>query len=313
MGSKRQNLKAFLYRTAPLCLVGVMTALMLMPMQPEEKTRLMSAFWNFLHFPASFALFYICLNLKWLHGKTWSREVCSAVFVQALHTILELLQPLLHRSASWSDWFLGLAGVLAAYLVYKAFRGDAKAKRSWRLLGAFGLLVLAMMPTLAQGFDRVKVRDAFPLMGTFETRMELRRWNLYGFKGALSHEHASHGRRSARLVETRDFSYSGWFLEEMNADWSPYDTLVCSIFWTGKQLRKGDVRVDDLPESTYVQQGHFDFVLAPGENRLVVPLDRLFQTDSGRKIDGSKIWKFGISMLEKQDGSVLFVDGIRLE
>ncbi len=313
MGSKRQNLKAFLYRSAPLCLVGIMVVLMLTPMQPEEKTRLMSALWNFLHFPASFVLFYTCLHLKWLHGKTWSRETSSAVFVQGLHTVLELVQPLLHRSASWSDWFLGLAGVLAAYLVYKAFRVGAKVKRKGCLLGAFGLLVLALLPSLMQGFDRIMVRESFPLLGTFENRMELRRWNLYGFKGALSHEHAAHGRRSVRLVETRDFSYSGWFLEEMNADWSPYDTLVCSIFWTGKRPRKGDVRVDDLPESTYVQQGHFDFVLEPGENRLVVPLDRLFQTDSGRKIDGSKIWKFGISMLEKQDGSVLFVDGIRLE
>jgi hypothetical protein len=313
MGSKRQNLKAFLSRRTPLCLVGIMVVLMLMPMPPEEKTRLMSAFWNFLHFPASFVLFYICLNLKWLHGKTWSRETSSAVFVQGLHTVLELVQPLLHRSASWSDWFLGLAGVLAAYLVYTAFRVDTKAKRGWRLLGAPGLLGLAMLPTLMQVLDRVRAREAFPLLGMFESRMELKRWNLYGFKGALSKERASHGRRSVRLVETLDFSYSGWFLEEMNADWSPYDTLVFSIFWTGKQSRKGFVRVDDLPESTYVEQGHFDFVLEPGENRLVVPLDRLFQTDSGRKIDGSKIWKFGISMLEKQEGSVLFVDGIRLE
>jgi len=313
MGSERQNLKAFLYRTAPLCLVGVMMALMLTPIQPVEKTRLMSAFWNFLHFPASFLLFFICLNLKWLQGRTWSRERCSAVFVQGLHTVLELVQPLLHRNASWSDWFLGLSGVLAAYLAYMALRVDTGAKRRWRLLGTFCLFILALLPTLLQGIDRIKVRGAFPMLGTFENRMELRRWNLYGFKGALSHEHVSHGRRSVRLVETRDFSYSGWFLEEMNADWSPYDTLVCSIFWTGKGPRKGDVRVDDLPESTYVQQGHVDFVLAPGPNRLVVPLDRLFQTDSGRKIDGSKIWKFGISMLEKQDGAVLFVDGIYLE
>ncbi|MFT5126109.1 MAG: hypothetical protein ACI9TH_001090 [Kiritimatiellia bacterium] len=313
MGPKRQKLRFILQRYMPLAFVGVMVVLMLMPLRPEEKTRLMTAFRDFLHFPASFILFWICLNLKWLRWKSFSRETTCAIFVQGFHTVLELMQPFLHRSASWVDWFLGLGGVLAAYLVYKALLVRGRHWRKRTLLAAVGLAGLGLVPTLLQAADRLIVRRDFPMLGSFETRLELKRWNLYGFKGGLSGEHVRAGKHAVRLTETKDFSYSGWFMEEMKTDWSPYERLVFSIFWTGAAPRKGDVRVDDLPESSYAQQGHFTFVLQPGANRIEVPLARLFQTESGRKVEGDKIWKFGISMLEKQNQSVLFVDDIRLE
>ena len=298
----------------PYALLATLFAGVFIPLPPMERTRILDYAQDLGHFPACVIAFWALYQVRWFRLPKLRRPWCVALTVTVVQTAIEFLQPLVGRSASLRDWMLGFAGILFALTV--SFFLRAKQRKTHAIwLGAMLALIVAVLAPLGLLIkDEARQRDAFPLLGSFEGRLEVDRWDLYGLMWVLSEEYVTHGEKSVRFEVTREFSYPGLFMEGTITDWSEYAALFCDVYWDEDAPRVVAIRVDDRVEQPgYADRGQVSWTLNPGYNTLVTPVDELMRTPGGRTMDRTHIARYGLFFEDKVVGDVFFVDGFRLQ
>lgn len=94
----------------------IVTALLVLPYDPKW-------FKNFSLLPNQFLVhILIFASFYFLSVKTWGKPIIIGFFVLSFSLLLELLQLLSNRQASWADFLANLVGVMVGWLIWTLVR-----------------------------------------------------------------------------------------------------------------------------------------------------------------------------------------------
>ena len=149
----------------------------------------------------------------------------------ALGVAIEILQGLTGRSASWHDVLADAAGA-GAFLIWESTpRAASRAVRIGLYSAAAILVAVPSAPPLLVLTDvAMQVRDG-PRLASFESPLELSRWEFQDSRPSRSTSHATEGRWSLRVDMGRG-DYPGATLEWPVRDWTGYHVWNSILTWS---------------------------------------------------------------------------------
>lgn len=147
----------------------------------------------------------------------------------------------------------------------------------------------------------------------FESDNELNRfhWECHTLF-SLSDKHVMHGVKSLKL-DLFPSDYPGLKPMTITHDWRKYKVFSFDVYNAHNKTIPLTVRIDDSKGSLdYPDRYNKTFLLQPGANTVLVPLDSLMTSVTNRKLDLNMIYKIMIFMAKPDEKVVLYFDYIRL-
>jgi len=195
-------------------------ALLFVPLDNEYRAVWYGEATDACHVPLFFLL---TLFLAQYLPRRW--QILSACITAALAFGVEVVQPLVGRSASWRDLAYGVIGVSAA---------TVWLQQSWRWpLRLVLIAVLVAWPAWRAGpamFDATSAWRAFPELAASGSPFEQRRWYLQDARMSRA------GRAVQFEFPPNEQSGSGAILFPVVRDWTAYETLDVTFEFEGEPL-----------------------------------------------------------------------------
>ncbi len=230
----------------------------------------------------------------------------------ALGVAIEILQGLTGRSASWHDVLADASGA-GAFLTWKSTpRAASRGVRIGLYSAAAVVITLPSVPPLLLLTDvAIQVRDG-PRLASFESPLELSRWEFQISRPSRSRSHATEGRWSLRVDMGRG-GYPGATLEWPARDWKSYDELQFDTYLESGAELDLVVKIEDSHyDGRYGDRFHRTVSLMPGPNRTRIALSEVERAPDGRRLDLGRIRRLQFFTVGPAGPRTLFFDGIRL-
>jgi len=263
------------------------------------------------------------INLKNYNIREWSIRsyILAFLFTVGISLVSELVQIVLPRSSSIKDFYFNALGAflfLGTGLLWfnKQFLDVAvrgyKYVRVMFMIGALITVLVVIRPLIRLAIDQREVAKDFPMIASFETEREVRRWKGEGSKMSLSKEWVVDGKHSLCVVLFRRL-YPGITLTIPPKDWRGYDSLQFTIFNPSKKSLILVLKIFD-GSHIYTFRDRFNKVLQInyGENFISVPLGEIESAPAGRKMRMDRIAQVSFFMGNLKNRQVLFFDNICL-
>ncbi|UCE03701.1 MAG: hypothetical protein JSW67_05815 [Candidatus Latescibacterota bacterium] len=305
--------------------LGVIALLlaMLELLRPPEVNMFWTAFFDAGHVPLFGILSLALLRLSFALWPQLHRILHYALaFVAAMSVgvAVEALQFFGPRDAELSDIVRNACGSAAMLLAACAHDPVLQLRRRRRALA----LALAVVVFLAPCVPVVSIalayraRDAaFPRLADFESRWELRFVRAYQAQLERTTPPAGWARPAATRVGRVTFlraRYPGLALVEPAPDWSAYDRLVFAAYSGLQTPVQLVVRIHDIHhDNRYSDRFNRTISIAPGANRIVVPLADVRAAPRGREMDLTRIRQLAIFAVQPPEPFSLYFDDFRLE
>ena len=283
--------------------------MLVLPVGGLQQDRLLGRLLDFGHFPLFAVVFYCVLNL-FPQNANGSRRWDAAVMATLLFNLAaECVQPLFGRSSGVADWFIGSAGCLSAALLNR-LKGPRHKFPCYAVV--LTLILASLMPAGMVVLDRHAARADFPLLSSFESALELGRWECHGCTIRRIHEGITDGCYASEIRIEKETAYPGLFLVDMPRNWSDMKNLRFDIFWPQDAEARLWVRMDDSPDSPYECRVQQAFLLHPGTNRIALSRELASTTPEGRALNLKAIQSFGIFLEKGVSGLVFRLDNVAL-
>ncbi len=126
-------------------------------------------------------------------------------------------------------------------------------------------------------------------------------------------EHATHGRFSLKVEMYPPETYPGLGLSDLKGSWKGVRQVRLDIFNPGSVPVRVTFRIDDRRDNPpYDDRVNRSLMLKPGANDIVLDLDRLRTSGTGRLLNTADICAFMFFTVSPQVPVTIFVDNIRL-
>ena len=296
--------------TLQLVLLFLICAVMLVsPVGDLQHDRLLSRLLDFGHFPLFAVVFYCVLGFlprKTTGSRRWGVAVVATLL---FNLIAECMQPLFGRSSGLADWFIGCAGCLSAALLNL----PKEAGYTFiRCTVVSSLLLVSLLPVGMVVFDRYAARTGFPLLSSFESPLELDRWQCHGCTIRRSRKNATDGCYALKIKTEKKASYPGLFLVDMSRNWSDMESLRFDVFWPQDAGARLWVRIDDVPCPAFGDRVQVAIPLHPGTNRIMLSRELVSTTSGGKALDLKAIQSFGLFLENGGPSLVFHLDNVAL-
>lgn len=274
------------------------------------------AFWNLGHVLFFFLTAWLLIKLyryQFAQPSVLNLQFYVFLTVLVLGIGVEGLQMFLGgRFPDVYDVFRNQLGCLIAL----AFFCSDKRRRKRGLLVSFrfSILILAGIAIYPLGravIDEQTAMRQFPLLSDFETVFEKYRWKE---KELLAVEKgiASHGHHSLRVQLNTD-TYSGVSLFYFPGNWQGYRNLHASVYFPDDGQLDLVCRIHDSDHTNeYSDRFNRRFVLGPGWNDLVIPLETVQNAPVNRLLDLRKIESLGFFVVRQKEDRVIYIDNVYL-
>lgn len=235
--------------------------------------------------------------------------VCGIALVAA-GAVMEVVQAFVGRQPSVGDVLANAGGTLAGGLFYHSRR----IRWQWSVVTVLVGIAILVRFTLSPAFvvaDAIRQRREMPLIASFESARELRRWTGQACSWRMDSRHATHGDSSLR-VELQPGRFPGVRLETAPL-WAGYEQLQFDCFLAGSEPLTVVVKIHD-----WHHNGELDdrfnrrIVLAPGGNRITIPLQEIVDAPAARELDMRAIEGFSLFAVRLRAGRTIYLDEIRL-
>lgn len=297
-----------------LGIVGVCLAFLLFSSPDTGGSRIMGEVMNCGHF----ALFGVmAVSLFFFFELGHPRGLKNHVLAWGLTALLglgteciQLFQPL--RSFELRDLAYDALGALTFLALVHSFRiADGRRRQRLRITLALICLAATTPVWLAVAEWRGMAR-AFPLIGSFEDKTELSRWQTIDATLTFSRRHATLGNQSAE-VNLMPGTYPGVNSDYFYGDWRGYQSLAFDVYLPGSSPLHLSLRIDDKHHN----QEHSDrynhtFTLAPGLNQIRIPLADVAVAPISRPMDMAAITVICLFAYRLETPRTIYVDNIRL-
>lgn len=283
----------------------------------NEKSEVFKALTNFGHFPLfgilALALLWILNNSKWpvLNPNLYAISFVIAVALGIATEYLQMLTP--DRYFETKDIFHNIVGAFT-FLVFAYPSSTFSGKKIMAAkIVSICILVSATFPIFSSVMDAWHMDRDFPLLGSFETRLEMKRWTSNTSEIKRSYKHPAHGSFSleAHLLPGQ---YPGISQEHVSGNWSGYDVFAFHVYLEGSSALPVVVRIhDNYHDQTYDDRYNRTFLLKPGENDVIIALDDVRKAPRMRLMDMTRIANICIFSHNLEESRVLYLDYFRLE
>lgn len=238
--------------------------------------------------------------------------------------VLELLQKLTGRTASWQDVLADALGA-AAGILWAAQRGTkrqpvpathqhatALIPRWSAKFAAVLVLIAASVRPLSVIADSLLQHWDMPLLGSFEYSWEPSRWDAIDCRLRRDREHATAGVRALR-VELQPGQYPGIDLNCPPADWSAYNELIFDAAVDDSHPLALIVKIKDKQHNNQPDDRfHERIVLSADMHRFAIPLDRVKAAPATREMDLRHITSLQFFAVNLSQQRTFFLDNVHL-
>lgn len=266
--------------------------------------------WNLGH-PLFFGLlvFVVAPRLPFKGLLLW---LATTGAVLLLGLVIELLQGEVGRTADWRDLGRNLIGAWVA-LAWCHPPGPTLVRIGLR--GATLVLLAVELMVVAQvGVRQIQLANQLPALFDFHHHKLAPYWSGQGLR--LS-DHLNPEGRHKLILNLGTGSFSGATLHNLPGDWRGYQALRL-VFDNPEPrpltltLRVHDLEHDRGPQPYHDRFNH-QFTLSPGHNELVIPLEYIEQSPSGRPMDMAHIRRLGLFASALEAPRRVYLLELRLE
>ena len=292
---------------SPALIILLVSAIFLLfinqPVLPAQRS--MHELWNFGHLVLFFVFAIVACQLFSATISRWSlaRLIATSLIISAiLGAAIEYLQTGLSREASIQDWLLDIAGGLFGAVIYYQLKRrsdttgvagssapnvnckrDVGAVDKGLLGGVYLFTVISCSPLLLALTDELAAKIQFPILANFNSPLEVTRFD------ADITTRLEHGQLHV-FFNTQRFANINWTF--FPRKWAGYSDLVITLYNPATSTLPLNCRIHDIQhEANYRQNDRFNrqFLIAPGQNILVIPLADVEQAPLGRSMDMNRI------------------------
>lgn len=319
--SKLMRLRGVIFGTGILVVLLAVLSVLLFVDFGGESSRIAHEVSNFGHLP----LFGVAaLVILWmLGGRTWpvhDRRKYAVSFAAALGLgvvteFVQLYTP--ERYFEFQDIVYDALGAFTFLAFAYPFSGLPKRKAlGWKAACA-GMIAIAAVPVAMTALDVRRMEEAFPLLGSFETSIEMDRWEAAECRLNRVKDHASHGVHALK-AQLAPGEYPGISMKWLEGDWRGYDGLCFDAFLDGDSPLAVTVRIHDEIHGKSEVQNYSDrfnkrFVLLPGAQQIRIDLDEVRTAPGGREMDMSRVANICVFAYRLGEERVVYFDRFRLE
>ncbi len=274
----------------PLLLVAALTFVHL----PWD-TRLAGAFQNAGHVPLFGLLVLVFLRILprrigESHPPSRSRSAIALGLTLLTALLSEGIQSLGFGDASIGDLVRDMAGAIAFLCLHAGWTGPQAGWIRWVRFTAGGVILgIAALPSLVWSTAYVARNQRFPILldgGSYLARLFVEYRNADGSSGAPPAGWAKPSSTDILRLALKPGRYSGLVIHEPVADWSAFTQLEVEAFVPDASPLRVTLRIDDRPHrGDFQDRFNESFPLAPGLNRIRIPLSQVREAPRDRFLD----------------------------
>ena len=260
----------------------------------HNSTRSVSDGWNLGHV-ALFILFTFVLYKDWkgFKGKALiSQWVLVISFSVLLGITTEVIQLFAGRQFDLMDIFRDLSGsAIGMLLLGKVSIDSKKAGNAVKIFAIVILVIITSYPFFLSLADEYIATRQFPVLASFETPLEINRWQADG-KICISNNIRQSGNSSLKIEFTTK-RYSAVTLRYSLGKWEECDSLRFSLFNPDTLNIKVSCRIHDNEHiehnNEYSDRFNCYYVLKNGWNTFTISTNDLRNAPSTREMNLNKI------------------------
>ena len=235
--------------------------------------------------------------------------------------VIEWCQSMFGRTAALHDAFSNGLGVLAATLAYawwttRRDQNGGPIPRRVLLAGCFAAVTVSWWTPLTSLADMIAVRIQFPLLVSFETRSEVKRFFFRECAGKRVKQDATDGKYALQIT-FQPTEYPGATLIDLQRDWSEMRTLQLDVVLDqgySQESVEFMVKIHDRPHHRHEDTYRNVWRLRPGQPRhLVMTRDEILSGPDSRQLDLSRIMFVDLMVLAPGEKTRIRVDALRLD
>jgi len=263
------------------------------------------------------------INIRTRKARNWPIWSYFAAFMitLALSVLSELGQMITSRDASKKDllydnlgcvFFLGVVCCWTNHKVSERLGVWKKHVRVVFILVVSIVVAVLVRPLVLSGVDEIEKRRNLPIIGSFETEREVRRWHGGASELLLADEWVEDGRYSLR-VKLSPGTYSGIMMPHPPRNWRGYKFLKFSVLNPSEKRMKLVVKIFDW-DHNYEYEDRFNTTMdiAAGVNRMSIALKEIEASPGGRRMRMDRIAQISFFLRDVKQEKILFLDNIRL-
>ncbi len=281
------------------------------------KGRVSMTVFDLLHFPAFAAICWLGLRIGRRLGATRrSAQLVIAFAILIASAILEGLQAVSGRSATWHDLVANTSGVAAGWMLF-----DSAFRTRWQTRYALRAVALTLWLAVCYGpaqvlHDLWKQHHEFPLIGSFESHAELTRWWRRNTNLSLSDALVTDGRWGL-AVHVQPGEYPAFSHSHLPTDWSTFSSLQfdCAVPLDSPassvqlMVRVADRHHEDTYEDTFFRV----YRLPRGESRHIeIPLQEIQRGPQSGPLDLRAIRILDFQFVDIKQPVNVYFDNVRL-
>jgi VanZ family protein len=265
----------------------------------------------------SSAIFLLWLmNQEVFPPKELSSYVKAGVIITLLGIITEFIQLLTpDRDFELSDMVAdGLGAFTFLTIIYSSRENVSFLKKRFLRAGSLLIMVVMLYPVVTVMLDDLQMKEDFPLLDSFESSLEMSRWNAKGTnKMERVRSYATDGEYAMKAVLSSG-KYPGVSMDYFMSDWRGYVSLEFDVFSEEAAPWKIMVRINDRKHNEqHDDRYNGNFLLQKGFNHVSISLDKVESAPKGREMDMSAIDVFCIFSSRLKEPRILYVDNFRLK
>jgi len=276
--------------------------------------RSLHALWNTGHVAAFFLWTILLLRFIQPLARTsfGNRLLICSLFALLAGTGIEFMQTLSNREASVLDIANDLLGSLLA--VACCSKTNSTFRKSHQLSALFIVCLMIAgvnYKVFVFVFDEVQSLDQFPILADFTTPFQESR-----FSGNARLELMEMNNRRVMKLGLGTDMYSGFSLASFPRNWSGYSSIMLRFQNPGNKELKITCRIHDVQHSDgneeYSDRFNGSYVLLPGENMVIIPLDQVAAAPVTRTLDLNRVGGLGCFTIRLASQQLLYLYEIRL-
>lgn len=263
----------------------------------------------------NFGLVFV-LHRFWFKSALFLAIICGLSLSIIFGGASEFIQPWVGRDSSWDDLYKDVIGIVAGLFFYFAY-----IYRSWKryLFAAIGAsCVLYGLSSPLGWFYAKLMRDKnFPIIGDFENTAASR-YIEETYRGVLRRVPAPEAWETNKsMVAEVAFHPAPWpgiHAFDLRGDWQDYTNFKFDVFNPQNEALELVVRIHDASHNTE-HNDRFNKTLSikPGAKEISIPISKIENTRSGRKMKMNKIRVIMLYMSKPEEVYTLYFDNFRLE
>lgn len=279
-------------------------------------SRTINEIFNFGHLPL-FGVIALGFAMIFTRNKPLDQGrpyVSAWLFTSVLGILTEVIQIIIPgRYFEVSDILHDVVGAGCFLILAYSFPGRTIKFRRITHAAALTIVMAATIPIFLAADDEISMHKEFPLIGSFESQLEMKRWHVQDGEMMRSSLHATHGDYSLK-AQLLPGEYPGVSLGHMVRHWKAYDRLVFDVFLDGDDPLKITVRIQDKEHNDeYDDRYNKNFELSPGSNVIAIDLKEVMSAPKDRTMDMNNIENICIFSHNLAQQRILYFDNFRLE